>query len=871
MVTYISSANADKYNLLFDKASKMLIENPPADRADSFSEDFMITTLNEYFAYLEDLVKVSDQEDISRFFVRLPLDEDFFEIDANSRTIKVPTSSFGRYGVGVQGDELAEVVYFTIDRFFDSTDLASNDINIVIQWEARNANKELVAGISQHFGKDIETIPGKIIFGWPISHELTEAAGTIRFAVRFYQTGSGDSEEVRQLVYSFSTLPAEVTINASLNYDLINHSVQEIDHGKTITSRIKNNGIYDAGAPIPSEPIITIPLYVVSPEGNELVKIVDLPVGENSVVKLAVSAKNADIGSISYDWRKFAYDPTTGSYEKDPTGESLPAQIEYEEADPAEELSEDQEYYTVQYDNENNVVAASLVSRDRVANLEIGSKTVTIENENEELETITVPIFMENGAEIHLYKKLSVATVDTVGEYAVDVRARTSANSVTRYMHSDERIRIPGPLKPVISLPEESEGISVTKADGKVHAITDNGTIVLTVPAVPGEEDRPAEEVGENPQVVLSYQWKQVADGVATDVIAVAPVMPVTVLPAAQLPDDPEWQENASENGALGAKGIFNQEHVSVIQNGTNVSIYPDAELKAFYSTDSHQADAEHQWLALDIDTGLDHLEGATWNDSYTFTAADENEYNDLGVADGHIVFWIKIDEVLDSAAISRKINDTTLTFVARSSAPANITYDIRDNEITIVGLPETGLDNSYFCEVTATRNKRSTTATSGDYRVTNSPEAPVLSMSNGDPIEERLYNITKKDFTGAYKKLSFRSEEPSLSDGIIYLWMHGVIDNNEDLDDYGDTKIQIDLDGALAAILGNTEFPGEKDIICDPDVARYENGEIIFGDSTGSKEYQLGPEDNGIYYCIVINELNNNKSASVGPFFFVS
>ena len=868
MVTYISSANADKYNLLFDKASKMLIEKPPADRPDSFSEDFAITTLNEYFAYLEDLVKISDQEDISRFFVRLPLDEDFFEIDANSRTIKVPNSSFGRYGVGVQGDELAEVVYFTIDRFFDSTDLASNDINIVIQWEVRNEKRELVAGISQHFGKDIETIPGKIIFGWPISHELTEAAGTIRFAVRFYQTGSGDSEEVRQLVYSFSTLPAEVTINASLNYDLINHSVKEIDHGKTITSRIKNNGIYDAGAPIPSEPIITIPLYVVSPEGNELVKIVDLPVGENSVVKLAVSARNADIGAISYDWRKFAYDPTTGSYEKDPTGESLPAQIEYEEADPAEELSDIQEYYIVQFDADHKVVTASLMSRDRIANLEIGSKTITIENEDEETETISVPVFMENGAEIHLYKKMSVASVDTVGEYAVDIRARTSANSVMRYMRSDERIRIPGPLKPVISLPEESEGISVTTEDGKVHAIADNGTVTLIVPAVPGEEDRPAEEVGENPQVVLNYQWKQVSNGVATDVIAVAPIMPVSVLPASQLPDDEAWLEEASENGALGAKGIFNQEHVSVIQNGTSVTIYPDTELKSFWSTDENQRDTEHQWLALDIDTGLETLEGVVWNDSYTFTAADENE---LGVANGHILFWVKVDEILDSPAIFRKINDTTLTFVARSSAPANITYDIRDNEITIIGLPEEGLDNSYFCEVTATRNKRSTTATSGDYRVTNSPEAPVLSMSSGDPIEERLYNITKQDFTGVYKKLSFKIEEPSLSDGVIYLWMHGVLDNREDSDDYGDIKIQIDLDGALAAILGNTEFPGEKDIICDPDVAHYENGEIVFGDSVGSREYQLGPTDSGIYYCIVINELNNNKAASVGPFFFVS
>lgn len=865
MVTYISSANADKYNLLFDKASKALIANPPADNPENFSDDFAITTLNEYFAYLEDLVKVSDDEDISRFFVRLPLDEDFFVIDANSRTIKVPSSSFGRYGVGVQGDELAEVVYFTIDRFFDSTDLANDDINIIIQWEARDENKELVAGISQHFGKDIETIPGKIIFGWPISHELTASPGNIKFAVRFYQLGENSDENVRQLLYSFSTLPAEVSINASLNYDLINKTVKEIDHGKIITSRIRNNGINDPGAPIPSEPIVTVPLYVVSPEGNELVKIVDLPVGDDSVVKLAISARNADIGAISYDWKKFAYDRTSGGYES--TGTTLPSEIEYQEVPATEELILDQEYYTVQFDNENRVVTATLVSRERVDNIGISSKVITVETDDEEEpETISVPIFVENGAEIHLYKKTSIAYVNTVGEYAVDVKARTSANSTIRKMPVDERIRIPGPMKPIINLPEETENISVTEEDRGVHAIADSGSIVLTAPAVPGESDRPASEVGEDPQIVLSYNWKQVSDGVATDVIAVAPVMPVAVLPASQLPDDPQWQENASENGALGAKGIFNQEHVRVIQNGTRVTIYPDAELKAFYSTDPNQADAEHQWLALDIDTGLDHLEGTTWSDSYTFTAADENE---LGVADGHIVFWIKLDEVLDSAAISRKINDTTLTFVARSSAPANITYDIRNNEITILGLPEAGLDNSYICEVTATRNKESTVETSGEYRVTNSPEAPVLSYNNA-PVDRVIHQIPKKR-KGIYQTLSFVTEEPALSDSITYLWMHGVVDDDADYDDYNEVKAQIDLDGALAAILGDTALPGTKDIICDPDVAHYEDNEIVFGTSYGSGSYQLKEEDGGIYYCIVINELNNNKAASVGPFFFVS
>ena len=647
--------------------------------------------------------------------------------------------------------------------------------------------------------------------------------------------------------------------------------MSKVDHGSIITGRIKNNGIYDAGAPIPSEPIITVPLYVMSPEGNELVKIVDLPVGENSVVKLAVSARNADIGAISYDWKKFAYDSATGDYEKDPTGDSLPAQIEYVEAPASEELVEGQEYYTIQFDAEDRVVAASLVSQDRINSLELGSKTVTVENEDEEIETISVPIFLENGTEIHLYKKLSVASVDSVGEYAVDVRARTSVNSVTRYMHSDERIRIPGPLKPVISLPEGTDNISITEEDNKVHAITNNGSITLTVPAAPGEEDRPAAEVGENPQVTLTYNWKQIVDGVASDVTAVTPIMPVAALPVAQLPDDPAWLENASEDDVPGEKGIFNQEHVNIIQNGTIVNIYPTAELKSFLSTSPSQQDAEHQWLALDIDTELGSLVGVTWDDGVhdvvTFEASDEN---DLGVANGHILFWIKIDEALQAPVI-RKINDTSLTFRAHAEAPSNAIYSIEGNAMTVVGLPEEGLDNTYFCEVTAMRNKKTTTETSGNYRVTNSPKAPVLSYGNNNaPIEDRFYNVTKRTAMGEYRTLTFNIETPALSDGIIYLWMHATINDPADTEAL-ETKRQIDLNGALAAILGNTEFPGDPDTICDPDVAHYENGEIVFGDSAGSREYQLDSESEGIYYCIVINELNNNKAASVGPFFSVS
>ena len=88
-------------------------------------------------------------------------------------------ASFARNGVSVQGDEIAEVLYFSIDRYFDTTDLATTDMHIVIQWETKDRS-----GLSANFGKDVESVPGKILFGWPISSELTGAAGSIKFLQR---------------------------------------------------------------------------------------------------------------------------------------------------------------------------------------------------------------------------------------------------------------------------------------------------------------------------------------------------------------------------------------------------------------------------------------------------------------------------------------------------------------------------------------------------------------------------------------------------------------------------------------------------------------------------------------------------------------
>ena len=255
MITYIDTNNKEKYTVLFEKASaklglmpidkeitlengevvheyyvreqvngawteRKLDETIEADRA--FIEgktSKVISSLNEYFQHITDLAGLAIGEGrhgSDPYFLRLPLDEPFLEINANTRAITVPADL---RQIGVRGDKYAEVVFFKIDRYFDAVDLATRQI--YIEWEDADGNK----GVSRDFLKDTQSEKDKIIFGWIIGDELTAHVGTIRFAVRFVEWANREDSAVtpgegRGLEYSFSSLPAQMTVVDSLNYSL---------------------------------------------------------------------------------------------------------------------------------------------------------------------------------------------------------------------------------------------------------------------------------------------------------------------------------------------------------------------------------------------------------------------------------------------------------------------------------------------------------------------------------------------------------------------------------------------------------------------------------------------------------------------------
>lgn len=252
-----------------------------------------ITTLSEYFHWLKELSGIStiDNPTYGRRFTRLPLDEPYFDINTNDRSIAVP-AGFKKNGIAVQGDDLAEVVYFKVDRYYDYMDLANCEI--AIQWETprgKNAKGEQVevhTSISEPYLVDVESEPGQLIFGWAISDILTSVSGTIKFSVRFYQL-----DEKGQIAYNFNTLTATASVKTGLYIDIVNLNPDDIDDvGDRLLERIESSQLVEGGY------IAAVPVFIIDlVEG-------DYDLNEDDQYPLSVQAEASDTGMIVYNWKR---------------------------------------------------------------------------------------------------------------------------------------------------------------------------------------------------------------------------------------------------------------------------------------------------------------------------------------------------------------------------------------------------------------------------------------------------------------------------------------------------------------------------------------------------------------------------------------
>lgn len=200
MITKVTPENTTRYQALFEKVNEIL----------GLPEKDKISTLDGYFQHLHE-ISLKDPS-----LIILPLDEEKFFIDGNSRKITVP-QAFTKNGVGVQGDHYAEYIYFEIDRYFENIDFGSPSITAVVEFIDANQQKHF----TKAWIKYTDEKSSKVTIGWPITQDVTSKAGSIKFSVRLFELEGNSYKR------SFGTLIGQLVVNPSLDFAI---SKAEIDN-----------------------------------------------------------------------------------------------------------------------------------------------------------------------------------------------------------------------------------------------------------------------------------------------------------------------------------------------------------------------------------------------------------------------------------------------------------------------------------------------------------------------------------------------------------------------------------------------------------------------------------------------------------------
>lgn len=283
-----------KYAKLFQDAYTLLEEEGKLQDAHKTQGTF--TSLEEYFMYIGDLAKIHSDwvqgalEDIAtnwneKFakysrFLMIPLDEERFKINANSRTISIP-ASFAQNGVSLVGDQRAETLIFEVDRYFDFIDLLRT--NIYVQWT--NPAGEEGATLVHLVDYDDK----KIRFGWVLSDKVTVQGGNnLTFSIRFFMRNAS-----KEITYSLNTLPISVKVKPALRLTIEDTYT---DEAPFLFVEAIVNGANSNSTDFPQQAIIFENL----PE--DLVYLS----GDSYVFELGAYPK--DTGVLSYSWIFKAYD-----------------------------------------------------------------------------------------------------------------------------------------------------------------------------------------------------------------------------------------------------------------------------------------------------------------------------------------------------------------------------------------------------------------------------------------------------------------------------------------------------------------------------------------------------------------------------------
>ena len=281
----------------------------------------------------------------------LPLDEPYFEVDANKREIVVP-AAFKKNGVSVEGDEIAESLIFKINRFFDYADL--NEWTAVVQW----VNAKGDEGVTEAFFVDASEDPNYIFVMWPLTSAITQFPGTIKFSLRFYDKDNG--------AYNFSTKIASAIINAGYKFTA-NQLSGAIDAASLFSGAIKNSK--NAAAEDAMAPYFLINLnnhrkgleagvqenydYPDTEAEAATAEVIEAYIDpENPTQVLRVEATSSDAGMISYEWKYV--DQSRAIRISNPTNEQIYRLTGVEEYIPTKDETpvEHKKYYNSNHERE---------------------------------------------------------------------------------------------------------------------------------------------------------------------------------------------------------------------------------------------------------------------------------------------------------------------------------------------------------------------------------------------------------------------------------------------------------------------------------------------------------------------------------------
>lgn len=135
-------------------------------------------------------------------------DIQLYNIDLSTREIESPKF------LSVETEHRAETIYFLVDRYYDSMDLANT--TCIVQYQVENEFYIYPIPFCDVISFNDPKDP-KIVLPWNISGLVTQHSGVVTYALKFYVIeGDLDSEDA-EMYYCLSTLPAQSTILSSLS------------------------------------------------------------------------------------------------------------------------------------------------------------------------------------------------------------------------------------------------------------------------------------------------------------------------------------------------------------------------------------------------------------------------------------------------------------------------------------------------------------------------------------------------------------------------------------------------------------------------------------------------------------------------------